>query len=149
MSEHACTHTHTASCFGRRLCSPPYHHRTHTATLRTHPARLTQGGLLLWNALTFFPLRRKVFKQMLLQEKKKDGSCLSGHCSPYPEFPQEKESEREHRKIQSWSLADHGSKGRGSKLGPPANPTAAPRWPAWPGPTEAGLSQTGEEGRVP
>ena len=134
MSEHACTHTHTASCFRRHLCSPLYHHRTHTATLCTHPASLTQGGLLLWNALTFFPLRWKVFKQMLLQEKKKKTvAAFRATTLLTPNFHKKmRASESDHPKIQSWSLAHPESKGRSSNLGPQSKPMATPRQPAWP-----------------
>lgn len=57
VSEHTHTSTHTNT-----------HMLTHT--LCAYTASLTQGDLPPWNALTFFPLRRKVFKQMLLQKRR-------------------------------------------------------------------------------
>lgn len=74
---HTCTHTYT-----------------HTATLCAYTASLTQGGLPPWNALTFFPLRRKVFKQMLLQ-KKKNVAALWATALLSPNFHKTKETERE------------------------------------------------------
>lgn len=79
MSAHMLTHART---------------HTHTATLYAYTASVTQGGLLPWNALTFFPLRRKVFKQMLLQ-KEKNVAALQATALLTPNF--QKREKREER----------------------------------------------------
>ena len=60
------------------------HRHTHSQALCTHsqpdPRRPPP-----WNALTFFPLRRKVFKQMLLQ-KKKNVTALQATALPVSNF---------------------------------------------------------------
>lgn len=72
------------------------HALTDTATLCAYAASLTQGGLPPWNALTFSPFRRKVFKQMLLQ-KKKNVAALWATALLSPNFHKKKKGgEGEH-----------------------------------------------------
>ena len=125
--------------------------------LCTHTASLTQGGLLLWNALTFFPLRQKVLKQMLLQ-KKKNAAASWATALLTPNF-HKKKRERE-RTLSTPALlpgthlhnlrcpAHNRSKGQGSTLGPVGR-APPPQWLAWTVPhPEAGLRETGEEGKA-